>query len=112
MASSASPASDVKYPDVANGLKTPTEPPSAAAIESSCRPLLEDVLRGIRPQSGVAYWPEFRAPWGVGFKRDWAVFHIVAQGTCWLQLKAWKEPVPSKAHHRLSRDSSTGGGGS
>jgi len=94
MASSASPASDVKYPDVANGLKTPTEPPSAAAIESSCRPLLEDVLRGIRPQSGVAYWPEFRAPWGVGFKRDWAVFHIVAQGTCWLQLKAWKEPVP------------------
>ena len=94
MASSASPASDVKYPDVANGLKTPTEPPSAGAIKSSCRPLLEDVLRGIRPQSGVAYWPEFRAPWGVGFKRDWAVFHIVAQGTCWLQLKAWKEPVP------------------
>jgi hypothetical protein len=67
--------------------------PSGATIESWRRPLLEDVLRGIRPQSGVAYWPEFRAPWGVGFERDWAVFHIVAQGTCWLHLKGWKEPV-------------------
>ena len=51
------------------------------------------MLRGTRPQIGVAYWPEFRAPWGVGFKRDWAVFHIVAQGTCWLHLKGWKEPA-------------------
>jgi len=71
----------------------PTDPPSVSTIESWRRPLLEDVLRGIRPQSGVAYWPEFRAPWGVGFERDWAVFHIVAQGSCWLHLKGGGEPV-------------------
>ena len=65
----------------------------ASIIESWRRPLLEDVLRGIRPQSGVAYWPEFRGPWGVSFERDWAVFHIVAQGACWLHIKGMKEPV-------------------
>src|SRR6516164_9517128 len=93
MASSAPTASDVKYADVATGKRMPADPPSVSTSESWRRPLLEDVLRGIRPQSGVAYWPEFRAPWGVGFKRDWAVFHIVAQGTCWLHLKGWKKPV-------------------
>jgi AraC-like DNA-binding protein len=29
----------------------------------------------------------------VSFERDWAVFHIVAQGSCWLHLKGWGEPV-------------------
>src|SRR5215469_16279054 len=87
-------ASEVKYADVPTGKRMPADPPSVSTSESWRRPLLEDVLRGIRPQIGVAYWPEFRAPWSAGFKRDWAVFHIVAQGTCWLHLKAWKEPVP------------------
>jgi hypothetical protein len=68
-------------------------PPSVSTIDSWRRLLVEDVLRGIRPQSGLAYWPEFRAPWGVGCQRDWAVFHNVAQGACWLHLKGWKEPV-------------------
>lgn len=67
--------------------------PSASTVDSWRGALIEDVLHGIGPQSGVAYWPEFRAPWGVKFKRDWAVFHIVVQGTCWLQLKGVKEPV-------------------
>jgi AraC-like DNA-binding protein len=41
----------------------------------------------------VAFWPEFRAPWGASFQRDWAVFHLVVQGACWLQLKGVREPV-------------------
>lgn len=55
--------------------------------------LFDDVLRGIGAQSSAAYWPEFRAPWGVSFERDWAVFHVVVQGTCWLQAKGVAEPV-------------------
>ena len=85
--------SNANYHDAASGTRMPTVPPSVTTIESWRRPLLEDLIRGIRPQSSVAYWPEFRAPWGVGFKRDWAVFHIVAQGACWLHIKGWKEPV-------------------
>ena len=91
--SSASAAPRTEYVESFGSLSTVPLPPSVSTLESWRRPLLEDVLRGIRPQSGVAYWPEFRAPWGVGFERDWAVFHIVAQGACWLHLKGWREPV-------------------
>src|SRR6516162_4191719 len=79
--------------DIPKASSTAPAPPSVSTIESWRRPLLEDLLQGIRPQSGVAYWPEFRGPWGVGFERDWAVFHIVAQGSCWLHLKGGGEPV-------------------
>jgi len=91
---SASAAPRTEYVESFGSLSTATLPRGVSTLESWRRPLLEDVLRGIRPQSGVAYWPEFRAPWGVGFKRDWAVFHIVAQGDCWLHLNGWGEPVP------------------
>ena len=57
------------------------------------RPLFADLLRGIRLQSAVAYWPEFRAPWGVSVERDWAVFHIVAEGDCWLQVRGVAQPL-------------------
>src|SRR6516165_7698249 len=67
--------------------------PEVCTANSWRGPLLDGVLRGIRPQSVVAFWPEFRPPWGVSFERDWAVFHIVVQGACWLQLKGFREPV-------------------
>ena len=58
------------------------------------RPLFADLVREIRLQSAVTFWPEFRAPWGVSLERDWVMFHIVAQGGCWLQVKGvsgtWK----------------------
>src|SRR5262245_4544790 len=57
------------------------------------RPLLDELLRGIRLQSSMACPSEFRAPWGVSVARDCGVFHIVAQGTCWLQVKGVAEPV-------------------
>jgi len=71
----------------------PVIPPDLPTVDSWRVGLLEDALRGIGQQSAVAYWPEFRAPWGVKFKRDWTVFHIVGQGACWLQLKGVKEQV-------------------
>ena len=55
--------------------------------------LFADLLRGIRLQSAVTFWPEFRAPWGVSVERDWAVFHIVVQGDCWLQVQGMAQPV-------------------
>ena len=55
--------------------------------------LLDDILREIRPRSAVAFWTEFRAPWGASFHRDWTVFHIVVEGDCWLHLKGAAEPV-------------------
>ena len=75
--------------------------PSEAAVshqlshseDSRRRPLFDDLIRGIRLESSVAFWPEFRAPWGVSIERDWAVFHIVTQGACWLQVKGVAAPV-------------------
>jgi len=86
-----------EYADSLRSLRMPVIPPSISTVDSWRKPLLEDVLRGIMPQSGVAYWPEFRAPWGVNFKRDWAVFHIIVQGTCWLQVKGVAGPLELSA---------------
>ena len=66
---------------------------SVSVVHSLRGSLLDDVFRSIRPQSVVAYWPVFRAPWGVSFERDWPVFHIIVQGTCWLQLRGVRDPV-------------------
>ena len=63
------------------------------AVADWRKPLFDDLLRGIRLQSSVYFRPEFRAPWGISVARDCAVFHIVDQGTCWLQVKGVAEPV-------------------
>lgn len=52
--------------------------------------MFADLLGAVRLQSAAAFWPEFRAPWGVSVERDWAVFHIVAQGNCWLEVRGMK----------------------
>lgn len=86
-----------EYADSLHSLRMPVIPPSISIVDSWRKPLLDDVLRGIMPQSGVAYWPAFRAPWGVSFERDWAVFHIIAQGACWLQVKGVAGPLELSA---------------
>ena len=53
--------------------------------------MFADLVREIRLQSAVTFWPEFRAPWGVSVERDWVMFHIVAQGGCWLQVRGVPE---------------------
>jgi len=67
--------------------------PSVSAAHSSRGMLLDDILCGIRPQCAVAFWPEFRAPWGASFHRDWTAFHVIVQGACWLNLRGVGEPV-------------------
>src|SRR5215469_5708724 len=57
------------------------------------RPLFADLVREIRLHSAVTFWPQFRAPWGVSLERDWVMFHIVAQGGCWLQVKGVPEAL-------------------
>jgi hypothetical protein len=57
------------------------------------RPLFAGLVGEIRLQSAVAFWPEFRAPWGVIFERDFVMFHIVAQGSCSLQVKEVPEAL-------------------
>ena len=56
-------------------------------------PLFDDLLRGIRLQSSVYFRPELQAPWGIGMAKDCAVFHIVDQGECWLQVSGMDKPV-------------------
>lgn len=64
-----------------------------SGVDNGHRPLFADLLKGIRLQSAVAFWPEFRAPWGFSVERDWAVFHIVAHGDCWLQVGGIAQPM-------------------
>ena len=66
---------------------------SPSAADSARKRVYSDLLRGIRVESSVAFWPEFRAPWGVSVERDWAVFHIVEEGACWMQVRGVREPV-------------------
>ena len=62
-------------------------------VESSGKPLFEDLLRGIRLRSCVHSLSEARAPWGVSIAKGSTFFHIVYQGECWLQLKGAREPI-------------------
>jgi AraC-like DNA-binding protein/mannose-6-phosphate isomerase-like protein (cupin superfamily) len=55
--------------------------------------LFDNVLRGIRLRSSIYFRPEFRGPWGIRVARDCAVFHIVEQGSCWLEMDGMAEPV-------------------
>ena len=66
---------------------------SEGAREPWRNALFDSLLRGIRIQSTVFFRPEFRAPWGVNIARDCGVFHIVHQGSCWLQVKGVDEPL-------------------
>lgn len=76
---------------------------ASAALDSRAKPLLAELVKGIRLRSSVLYRPEFGAPWGVSIDRSTAqrpgiadhfsVFHIVAHGSCWLQLRCVPKPV-------------------
>ena len=55
--------------------------------------LLDNLLRSIRFRSSIYFRPEFRAPWGFSLGDKGTVFHIVASGKCWLEVKGGAEPV-------------------
>jgi hypothetical protein len=81
--SSESPASGVKYPDVTNGLKTPTElraPPQSSRRAGRClRTCFEASGRRVVSLTSLSSARHE----GLAFKRDWAVSATpVASGAC------------------------------
>ena len=57
------------------------------------RPLLDDFLRRIRLRACVCFRSEFRSPWGISIARRRAIFHVVQQGNCWLQIGNVAQPT-------------------
>ena len=55
--------------------------------------LFTDLLRSIRLRASFYFRPELRAPWGLSVADHGTVFHIVAEGHCWLQIKGLLKPV-------------------
>src|SRR5258708_1145512 len=48
--------------------------------------LLADLLGSIRLRSAVFFPMELDAPWGFSLSARGAAFHIIARGTCWLEV--------------------------
>jgi AraC-like DNA-binding protein len=48
--------------------------------------LIADLLQSIRLRSSVYFRPELAAPWGCSMAGRGTAFHIVASGTCWLEV--------------------------
>src|SRR5258706_14764482 len=48
--------------------------------------LLADFLGSIRLRSAVFFPMELDAPWGFSLSARGAAFHIIARGTCWLEV--------------------------
>jgi len=55
--------------------------------------LFNDILRGVRLQASLLYWPEFRAPWGISLKADRAALYLVDSGACWLEAEGVTDPL-------------------
>lgn len=62
-----------------------------SAADSWRETLIADLLRSIRLRSSVYFRPEFGAPWGCSVARRGTIFHIVAHGTCWLEVWSVKQ---------------------
>jgi len=63
-------------------------------VDPSRHPVFADLLRGIHLRNSFYYRPELRAPWGFSVADHGTAFHIVACGSCWLQVKGAAKPVP------------------
>src|SRR5262249_20699307 len=59
--------------------------------------LLDNLLRSIRLRSSIYFRPELRAPWGFSLGDRGTIFHIVALGKCWLDVKGVAKPVELSA---------------
>lgn len=56
---------------------------------------LTEVLKAVQLHSTVHCRSEFSAPWGVQIERtDYASFHVVTRGNCWLEVEGFKTPIP------------------
>lgn len=67
--------------------------------------VLSDVLRVIRLSGGVQFRTEYSAPWSIetpppsqvavllqATSQRVVAFHIVAEGTCWVEIDGWADP--------------------
>jgi AraC-like DNA-binding protein len=59
--------------------------------------LFSDVLQLVRFRTSHYFRGELGAPWGLGVADHGAVFHIIVEGKCWLQLKGIPRPVELSA---------------
>jgi len=55
--------------------------------------LFADLLHSVHLRSSVYFRPELGVPWGFSLAGQGAVFHIVAQGSCWLQVNSLAKRV-------------------
>ncbi len=55
--------------------------------------LFTDLLGSIRLQGAVYFPMELDAPWGFSLSAPGAAFHIIARGTCWLEVAGMAKPI-------------------
>jgi AraC-like DNA-binding protein len=55
--------------------------------------LFADLLRSIRLGSADFFSVELDAPWGFSLSARGAAFHIIARGTCWLEVAGIAKPI-------------------
>lgn len=55
--------------------------------------LFTDLLGSIRLQSAVFFPMELDAPWGFSLSARGAAFHIIALGTCWIEVAGIAQPI-------------------
>jgi AraC-like DNA-binding protein len=55
--------------------------------------LFTDLLGSIRLRSAVFFPMELDAPWGFSLSARGTAFHIIAHGTCWLEVAGIAEPI-------------------
>ncbi len=55
--------------------------------------LFTDLLGSIRLQSAVYFPMKLDAPWGFSLSARGSAFHIIARGTCWLEVAGIAEPI-------------------
>ena len=73
----------------------PSSPTSAGRLTSHGwrDDLFTDLLGSIRLQSAVFFPMELDAPWGFSLSARATAFHIIALGTCWLEVACIAEPI-------------------
>lgn len=59
---------------------------------------LSDILQTIKLKSSVYFRSDFSAPWGMKMEAgQFAQFHLIVRGRCWLKLSESKEPIELSA---------------
>ncbi len=80
--------------------------------------ILADVLRAVRLEGTAYFQADFAAPWAMSFAgSDFANFHLVSAGNCWVSSESLSEPqrleagslvvFPHGSSHRLAGDMTT-----